>query len=124
MEYDLHMISHAYVTYLKLKNNGRDPRKARSAAFGKSRRLVRASVKRLLPKQRPPTLSAEQENNNKKAEIPKEDKIEVKVSKNKKKNQTSKKPQPSTSSSSTSTASSSTSTAFVSNGHQKPLTLK
>ena len=111
------MISHAYVTYLKLKNNGRDPRKARSAAFGKSRRLVRASVKRLLPKQRPPTLSAEKENNNKKAEIPKEDKIEVKVAKNKKKNQTSKKPQPSTSSSSTSTA-------FVSNGHQKPLTLK
>ena len=103
MEYDLHMISHAYVTYLKLKNNGRDPRKARSAAFGKSRRLVRASVKRLLPKQRPPpTLSTveEQENiNENKAEIiPKEDnKIEVKVAKKnkKKQNQTStKKPQP------------------------------
>ena len=105
MEYDLHMISHAYVTYLKLKNNGRDPRKARSAAFGKSRRLVRASVKRLLPKQRPLPPSAlstveEQENiNENKAEIiPKEDnKIEVKVAKKnkKKQNQTStKKPQP------------------------------
>ena len=135
MEYDLHMISHAYVTYLKLKNNGRDPRKARSAAFGKSRRLVRASVKRLLPKQRPLPPSAlstveEQDDDddrksfiNNKAEIISkkgDEKIpaEVKVAKNKKKKQnqttTTKPQQPSTS------------TAFVRNGHQsmEPLTLK
>ena len=52
MEYDLHMISHAYVTYLK-RTTGRDPRKPKSAVFVKASKLVRASVKRLVPKQKP-----------------------------------------------------------------------
>ena len=52
MEHDLHMISHAYVTYLK-RTTGRDPRKPKSAVFGKASKLVRASVKRLVPKQKP-----------------------------------------------------------------------